>query len=60
MDKTREQRPNYSALYSSSYRDSAVGEKWKHSNINFWVKSEEKKNKEQNKSDGGAHWRTEA
>ena len=33
--------------YSSSYRDSAVGEKWKHSYIKFWGKQLKEKNKEQ-------------
>jgi len=37
-----------------------VGEKSKHSNIKFWGEHLREKNKEQNKSDAGAHWRPEA
>jgi len=34
--KTLKQRPNYNVIHSSSYRDTAVGEKWRRSNIRFW------------------------
>jgi len=37
-----------------------VGQKRKHSNIKFWGKQLKEKNKEQNISNGGEHWRTEA
>jgi len=38
MSKTQKQHPNYKCNHSSSCRESAVGEKWRHSNIRFWRK----------------------
>jgi len=46
--------PNHNFIHSLSYRDLAVGEKWRHSNIRFWGKWLTETN---NKSDGGAQQR---
>jgi len=35
--------PNYNALYSSLYRDTAMGENLMHSNIKFWGKQLKRK-----------------